>query len=116
MKKIFLAFPLILILLLGCKNNVVEPYNYEKNTPTWLTAKIDSIAISDRTYDLFTEVYRYKWNNNFTFQFVNGLNSCMFCQVYFYEGTKVNFVNDSTLQNYLQNRTNKFLIWKNPKR
>ena len=115
MKKIILVFSLILILLLGCHSNVIESYNYGKNTPAWLKEKIDSIAISERPYDLLTEVYRYKWNNNFTFQFDNGFSSCLFCEVYNYGGTKITF-NDSTVQNYSQNRTNKFLIWKNPKR
>jgi hypothetical protein len=110
LKKILLVFSLILILILGCNSNVIEPYNYEKDTPEWLKEKINSIAISNMPYYHMAEVNRYKWNNDFIFQFDIPVSSCLLCEVYYYNGTKVNFANDSTVQNYLLKRTNKLLI------
>jgi len=114
MYKMFLVFSLFLVTIICCQSNVVESYNYEKDTPVWLKVKIDSISTSDNNYYFGTEVYRYKWNDNFLFEFHIPLSSCMLCELYYYNGSKTNFPNDKTVQKYLNNRTDKVHVWKLP--
>jgi len=105
---------LLPLTFLSCQNNVSENYNYEKDTPAWLKTKIDSIVSTDRKYYFGTQVCRYKWEDSLLFEFKIPLSSCALCELYYYNGTKTNFPNDSTVQNYINNRTDKLLVWKWP--
>jgi len=110
----FLVFSLFLFTLICCQNNVIASFNYEKDTPGWLKVKIDSIYTSNNDYYFGTEVFRYKWNDNFLFEIHIPLSSCVLCELYYYNGVKTNFTDEKTVQNYLNNRTDKVLVWKYP--
>ena len=112
MFKMFFISTLFFITLIGCKSNVVESYNFEKDTPEWLKIKLDSI--STQTYYAGTVVNRYKWNNNYLFEFSIPFSSCMLCEIYYYDGTKNKFTDDKAVQSYINTRTDKVFIWKYP--
>lgn len=114
MIKTFLVVSLFAIMLIGCKSNSVEPYNYERDTPIWLQVKIDSITATHRDYYVGTKVYRYQWKGTFLFEFDIPLSSCRLCELYYYDGTKTNSPDSNTVLDYENNRTDKMFIWKYP--
>ena len=111
MLKIILIFTFLFIFI-GCHNNIVESYDFERDTPEWLKVKIDSI--STKTYYFGTVVNRYKWNNNYLFEFTIPLSSCVLCELYYYDGTKNKFTDDKTVLSYINTRTDKVFVWKYP--
>jgi len=112
MVKMFLIFSLFFFTMISCQSNLVESFIYERDTPEWLKVKIDSI--STQKYYIGSVVNRYKWNNNYFFEFTIPFSSCILCELYYYDGTKTDFLNDNSVQNYLNNRTDKVLVWKYP--
>jgi hypothetical protein len=59
MLKIIFISSFLFIAFLSCqKNNVVEFFNYERDTPVWLKAKIDSMSTDN--YYFNSKVYRYE--------------------------------------------------------
>ena len=114
MLKQFLTYSFLLITILSCQSKVVEQNNYDfkRDNPEWLKTKIYSIAKSGDEYYHGTVVNRYKWNDTLIYEFDTPLNSCKLCEVYYFNGTKTNFSDDSLVQNYLTTRTDKFIVWK----
>ena len=108
--KVFVLF-LLINLLLSCQNNIVQTYNYDQDTPAWLKSKIDSMITSGKNYYFGTEVNRYKWKDSMLVEFNIPLSSCMLCELYYYHGTKTDFKNDNTVLDYMNNKTDKVLIW-----
>ena len=59
----------------------------KENLPEWLIVKINEI---EELYFLATaKIYKGEWNNSIVYIVRNGFDSCLFCDVYFEEGTKV---------------------------
>ena len=114
MLKMILVISLIPIIFINCQNNTVSNYNYEKDTPAWLMAKIDSMVSSKHKFYWGTRVFRYEWNDSLLFEFNIPLSSCALCELYYYNGTKTKFPDSSTGQDYWLNRKNKLLIWRWP--
>ncbi|MDR3665327.1 MAG: hypothetical protein P4L35_00665 [Ignavibacteriaceae bacterium] len=114
MMKMFFISGLFLITLIGCNSSVVESFSFERDTPAWLKIKIDSI--STQKYYWGTVINRYKWNNNYLFEFTIPVSSCMFCDIYFYDGTKNKFIDAKAVQSYINTRTDKVFVWKYPTR
>jgi hypothetical protein len=114
MVKMILVISLFPIIFMYFQQDTVVNYNYEKDTPEWLKTKIDSMLSSNHKYYWGTRVFRYEWNDSLLFEFNIPPSSCALCELFYYNGTKANFLNNSTVQNYLTNRNNKLLIWKWP--
>ena len=91
------------------KDNSVEPYNYERDTPAWLKAKIDSMS-NDNFY-VSSKAYRHTWNYNYVYYIRVGLSSCMYCEVYDENGGKIKFSDTNMAEDYVKNRKNEVLIW-----
>ena len=109
MKKYIFILSLI-VLLINCQNkNSIESFDSEKDTPAWLKVKIDSMSTNN--FYVGSKVYRHTWHNNYIYYIHIGLSSCMYCEVYYENGSKVKFTNDYMLQDYLNNRKNEVLIW-----
>ena len=109
MKKYILLL-CVIVCFLNCQNqNSVEPFNYERDTPSWLKTKIDSMATNN--FYVGSKVFRHTWHYNLVYYIRVGLSSCMYCEVYYENGSKITFTNDSMLQDYLNNRKNEILIW-----
>lgn len=108
--KSFVILFLLLVVLSSCKkDNSVEPYNYERDTPAWLKAKIDSISTNHFYHG--SKVYRHIWHNNYTYYFFIPLSSCMYCEVYYANGDKIKFTDTNMGQDYVNNRKAEVLIW-----
>jgi hypothetical protein len=98
------------MLVFSChKETSVEPSN---NIPSWLKAKIDSMTTNQEYYG--TEVYRYKWHNEYVYYIMIPISSCAYCDVYSQSGTKIQFENDTQFQDFINNKTDQVLIWKWP--
>lgn len=102
----------VLLIFMGCHNDIAKYYDFERDTPKWLKEKIDSI--STQPYYFGTVVNRYRWNSNYLFEFTIPVSSCMFCAIYYYDGTKNKFPDNQSLQNYIDTRTDRILVWKYP--
>ena len=108
---VFISFFLSLMFL-GChKDNAVEPFNYDKDVPVWLKAKISLMSSDTANFYYGTKVYRYSWNQVIIYYFSIPLSSCMYCELYDQNGNKVQIVNDAMLQDFLKNRKDEILIW-----
>ena len=108
MKKSILIFSFLV--LSSCQRDYgVGPSHFDGNIPAWLQTKIDSMA-NDRKY-LGTVVYRYEWKNEFVYHISIPISSCAFCELYRQSGERIQFANDSDLQNFLDHKKNKILIW-----
>ncbi|HEY6436795.1 MAG TPA: hypothetical protein VIY47_09395, partial [Ignavibacteriaceae bacterium] len=79
LKLIFISSILLLTFLSCQKNNTIESYNYEKDTPVWLKEKIDSTSANPNYY-FGTHVYRYEWNGKFIYHFSIPVSSCVYCE------------------------------------
>lgn len=115
MLKIVFLSSLFFLTTFSCRNYIVESYDYDRDTPSWLKSKIDSIYNSGRNFYFGTEVNRYKWKNNLLFEFHIPLSSCSLCELYYYDGTKTYFSDDKVVQDYINNKSDKVLVWKWPK-
>jgi hypothetical protein len=107
-RYIFLSFILI-VLLYGCeKESSTGVYN---GIPQWLEAKIDSMST-----DLFyggTVVYRYTWHHEYVYHIDIPASSCAYCEVYNQNGIKIQFMTDTELKDFLDNKTDPVVIWVN---
>lgn len=88
MFKILIILFLFLPAFTGCKlENITEPFNYERDVPIWLKAKIDSIS-TDPFY-VGTQVYRNECNGIYIYYFAIPVSSCAYCEVYDPNGKKL---------------------------
>jgi hypothetical protein len=106
----------ISIVLISCNlYSGSETFDFDRDTPAWLKAKLDSISnFADHYYD-WTRVYRYDWNESFVYHFSVPLSSCIYCELYDHDGNKVTAIKDSLLQDILKTRNGEVLIWENKK-
>lgn len=110
MLRILFITIIIVITFLSCKqDSVVEPFNYERDTPQWLKEKINYMSSHGDYYG--TKVFRYELKRIFIYHFVIPVSSCSYCDVYNQQGTKIQFTGENEFQVYLNNRENELLIW-----
>lgn len=109
MKNVIYIILISLFVLASCqKENSVQPFNYERDTPAWLKVKIDSMATTP--YYIGTVVYRYEWHKQFIYHIMIPISSCAYCELYLHDGSKAQ-LSESSLSDFLQNRTNEIIIW-----
>ena len=106
---ILVSFLLFFTFLVCQKDNAVNTYNYKKDAPVWLKEKIDSI--STIKYYTGTKVYRYELDNKFIYYFRIPLSSCEYCEVYYQDGSKMNFTNNDVRLDFQNNKKNEVLVW-----
>jgi len=107
MYRVVFISSLLLLLAFGC--NKEASVEVTSDIPNWLQDKIDSMSINQ--YYVGTVVYRYKWNNEYVYHIEIPISSCAYCEVYNYNGTKIQFENDTQFQDFLNNKTDQVLIW-----
>ena len=106
---IYISF-FLLISTIGCvKENSVEPFNFDKDTPTWLKNKIDSISTDMQYYG--TKVFRYDWNKSYVYHIMIPISSCAYCELYDSRGNKILPMNDKLFQDFLNHKKNEVLVW-----
>jgi hypothetical protein len=103
-----LLFSTILSLPFSCKKE-----NKKIEIPQWLDEMIQERENEPLYFS--ASVYRYQWENLFIYEFEIPLSSCMYCEVYTSNGELVSWV-EYNFDNYLEQRTDKTLIWHNPDR
>jgi hypothetical protein len=109
MKKIIYLFLFLFLTFVGCSNK--EIFNYERDTPAWLKAKIDSVTTANPKYYSGTKVFRYEWNEQYIYHFSIPLSSCVYCEVYDQNGRKIQFTDNAMKSDFEQNKINKVLLW-----
>jgi hypothetical protein len=103
---------LALLLLLSCiADEGQEPFDYARDTPSWLKEKISLMSSDTRRFYIGTKVYRYDWHRQPVYDIFIPLSSCAYCEVYDQSGNKIQFAGDAMLQDFLSNRTNELLVW-----
>lgn len=102
-------FAVLLFTFIACQDKGVEPFLFERDTPSWLQDKIDYMS----THKEFggTTIYRYEWKKNYVFDITIPISSCALCDIYDNTGNKINFSENGKLQDYLDNRTSPVLVW-----
>jgi len=114
MLKMMLISFVLFLLFLSCQNiNVVEPFNFERDTPEWLKTKIDTM--SNHTDYYGTSVFRYEWNEDFIYHIMIPISSCAFCELYYENGNRTNIVSDVLFTDFVNNRKNETLVWERDK-
>ncbi|MCK9212077.1 MAG: hypothetical protein M0P61_14645 [Ignavibacteriaceae bacterium] len=109
MKNVIYIILILLFVLTACqKENSVQPFNYERDTPAWLKVKIDSMATAPDY--IGTVVYRYELHKQFIYHIMFPISSCAYCELYLHDGSKVQ-LSENLLSDFLQNRTNEIIIW-----
>ena len=109
LKLIFISFFLILAFL-SCQNvNTADSFNYERDTPAWLKAKIDTMT-TGKLY-VRTKVFRYEMNDEYIYYISIPLSSCVYCEVYYQSGKKLNFKDEKVLYDFEHKKKNEILIW-----
>lgn len=120
--RLLIVMTFALLFTTGCKSNqekeltMAEVINnrlnnlsldsYEiNNIPEWLKIKINEI---ETTYAQDTNIVKIKintcqWNGRVVFFIRNSLSSCVFCDVYYDDGSKIIFEN--------LNKTNEFIAY-----
>jgi hypothetical protein len=90
-------------LLISCKKKDEFP-----ETPDWLK---DRISQMDTAYNYAgASVYLYKWNEEYYYHILNPISSCMFCEVYNYDGVKIVWT-DQTFNDFINNGEKLETIW-----
>jgi len=82
---------------------------HDADTPEWLKNYIEEIQNNSNYFG--AKIYRYEWKDNFIYHIMIPISSCAYCEVYKQSGTKFEFKDDSTFQDFLNNRRNGIIIW-----
>ena len=62
------------------------------------------------------EFFRGKWNKRTVYYFYHSLSSCMFCEVYYSDGTKIDWSNEDRFEGFYSKFSNWVLIYQIGKR
>ncbi len=94
---------LLTLLLFSC----AKEKNFPEN-PEWLDAKISQMETSADYAG--TTVYAYEWNGEHYYLISIGLSSCVMCEFYNYQGTKVDWT-DEKIADFQKNAKRIKIIW-----
>jgi hypothetical protein len=110
MRRVIFISSLLFLPFIGCsRDNTVEPFDYDRDTPVWLKAKIDSISENPAYFG--ARVFRYEWRQEVLYHIEVPISSCAYCELYDENGTKKQFTDDEDFQDFLANKENEILIW-----
>jgi len=102
------------LLLMSCQDDgITGPFDYHRDTPDWMKAKIDSI--SSIPNNVGTRVLRYEWRGEFIFYIEVPISSCAYCELYDQEGAKIQFTVPGTFEDFLLNKQNEIIVWEWPR-
>lgn len=109
MLKIFFITSLFILAFSGCrKDTLVEPFDYERDTPVWLKEKIDSMSVDN--FFAGTKIFRYEWKRNFMYHIMIPLSSSVYCELYDQSGNRPQ-LDQVEFQDFLKNKKNEIIIW-----
>ncbi|PID94107.1 MAG: hypothetical protein CSA94_02350 [Bacteroidetes bacterium] len=105
----------------GCDDNKDNAQNFEittsfgkiplravpkKTLPSWLIAKVNELETPDA---IAIKVCRGQWKNQTVYYIENPISSCMFCDLFYENGTKIKLGNE--LVDFHKNSTNWVCIY-----
>jgi hypothetical protein len=115
------------------RNNIWESYNFYYDTaqelfiiynflqkdsiyfvkrPEWLNKLIAEIMEEDRDNVLGGHIlYRYEWKEDFVYHFYDFLASCIHCNDYYEDGSKIDWSKEN-ISDFDKNKKNEIIIWK----
>ena len=102
-----IALLITIFIQLNCQKDTSPITNMD--TPEWLNSYIENIQ--DNPDYFGTKIYRYEWKENFVYHIMIPISSCAYCEVYNQSGTKIEFNNDTTFQDFLNNKKNEVIVW-----
>lgn len=84
---------------------------YYVKRPEWLNNLIaeihdDSLKLEGHI------VYRYEWRNNLVYHIYYTLASCMYCETYYEDGSKIDWSKEDS-SDFEKNKKNEIVIWRN---
>ncbi|MEN8117771.1 MAG: hypothetical protein ABFS16_12370 [Bacteroidota bacterium] len=105
-KLLYLA-SFLSLLFISCEERVPA----EVVIPAWLQPRIEELESSEHCN--ICEVQRSTYLEEHYFHVYCGHWSCMYCEVYHYDGRLVDW-EETSLTDFLENRTNLKIIWECP--
>ncbi len=91
--------------------HATEPYDFVRDTPSWLQEKIAVMSGNSAKYYAFTTVYRYTWHSHYVYYISIPVSSCMYCELYDQHGNKIRLADNTILQDFLSTRTDEVIVW-----
>jgi len=142
MKKVVLNYLIIAALVVsaafqfGCSkkaetsNETIYVYQFGYSVPVAIVPKEELPEFLRDRIDYFLEIYdekplpvgptieffRGKWNKRTVYYFYHSYSSCMFCEVYYGDGTKLDWSNGDNFEDFWSKTTNWVLIYQIGKR
>ena len=136
MKRAVLSFVVVatiatsVVFQFGCSkkaetnNDIVYVYQFGYNVPMAIVPKEELPEfLRDRIDYLWesyvekpltgtsVEIFRGKWNNRTVYYSYHSLSSCMFCDIWYSDGTKIDWSNGDNFESFLSKNTNWVLIY-----
>ena len=103
MRKLQLII-IFIILLIACEDRESNP----AAIPLWLEPRIEELENGEC---IGCSVTRYTYREEYFYHVYCNTWSCVECEVYRYNGARVNWGEDIDPVDYNQNRTNPVIIW-----
>jgi hypothetical protein len=85
----------------------------KENLPEWLFVMIEEIEnINSDDFDMINvQIFMGEWKNNTVYYVYNSFNSCLFCDIYYDDGTNMNFTLNNDLSDFLENSEKWVIIY-----
>ena len=109
MSRILFLSSILLLGIVACEKDTGVSFDFDRDTPQWLKAKIDTMSQKDLYVG--ATVYRHVWYREVVYFIEIPLSSCAYCDLYDHEGNKITLKSDAELQDYLHNRTSEVIVW-----
>lgn len=93
----------------GCRGNGAgKPYDFERDAPVWLKAKVDSLATRP-DYNAIA-VFRYEWRGDTLYYISLPLSSCLYCELYDKDGRRYHVAHED-MQAFIDADKHEKAIW-----
>ncbi len=104
--KNFAILLIILLILSTC-----EKERFDNKNPKWLDEMIQEME--NNPYYGGSYIERYTWRNHYYYEVTIPVSSCLYCDIYNVDGERIDW-QENDLEDYLQNKTDRVLIWSYP--
>ncbi len=93
--------------IMGCQKDTSPITN--TNMPDWLINYTEEMQNDPSYYR--TIVYRYEWKQTFVYHIMIPSSSCLYCELYKHDGTKIDFNDNQLTQDFMTNKKNEKIVW-----
>ncbi len=114
MKKKITGTMILLVLLFAgiskCQGgDSTSVSGYKNEIPIWLKEKIKVMSLDEKHY-AGAKVFAYEIDSDFVFWINNPWSSCMYCELYNPDGTRLS---DESIGEFMKEKKESVLIWEN---